>query len=304
VGKSQAQRDKEQRRTERLAAQRAAEVRIVRRRRLFTVILVVLLVASFAGMVLGGILVDDDDEQADPTLPTFPSTTVTPTTFGPPVSVTLPPAGETISGATPCPETDGSSPRTTTFSEPPPMCIDTDMRYQAVIHTSEGDLRYLLHEDASPQTVNNFIVLSRYHYYDGLPFYRIVPRMMLLTGDATGDPEIGAGGPGYTIDDEIPEVGVLYLSGSLHAWTDEADANGSRLLISTGDEDTLSLPSKTLIGTMLEGTEIMRAMERKGTPTGEPSDEVVITSIEIIEEPDPEGPDPEDADGTTTTGGG
>jgi hypothetical protein len=91
---------------------------------------------------------------------------------------------------------------------------------------------------------------------------------------------------------------VLFLSGSLHAWTDEADANGSRLLLSTGDEDTLSLPSKTLIGTMLEGTEIMRAMERKGSPGGEPTGEVVITSIEIIEEIDP-NPD----DGPTTTAG-
>jgi cyclophilin family peptidyl-prolyl cis-trans isomerase len=300
VGKSPAQRDKEQRRADRLAAERAAEVRVVRRRQVFTVVLVVLLVALFGGMVLGGALVSEDDDQADTTLPTFPSTTLTPTTFGTPVSVTLPPAGETITGTTPCPEIDGSSARTTTFAEPPPMCIDPDLQYRAIIHTSEGDLRYLLHDDTSPQTVNNFVVLSRYHYYDGLPFYRIVPRMMLLTGDATGDPEIGEGGPGYTIDDEIPEVGVLFLSGSLHAWTDEADANGSRLLISTGDEDTLSLPSKTLIGTMLEGTEIMRAMEAKGSPGGEPTGDVVITSIEIIEEPDPSTDD----DTTTTSGAG
>ncbi len=63
-------------------------------------------------------------------------------------------------------------------------------------------------------------MLSRYHFYDGLPFYEIWPRQMLLTGDATGEPKLGQGGPGYTIPDEIPEVGVIYPVGTLAMWND------------------------------------------------------------------------------------
>ena len=41
---------------------------------------------------------------------------------------------------TDCPAADGSSPRTTTFDGPPPMCIDPEKRYTARIETSLGEL--------------------------------------------------------------------------------------------------------------------------------------------------------------------
>ena len=39
-----------------------------------------------------------------------------------------------------CPAVDGSSPRQTQFSEPPPMCIDPAKRYTAEVVTSLGTL--------------------------------------------------------------------------------------------------------------------------------------------------------------------
>src|SRR5262245_59587750 len=258
----------------------------MRRRQWFTCALVGFMGVLFGAMVLGRFLVNpSDDQAAGNTDPTLPQTTLPPTTFCDPVNVTLPPPGETLTGQTPCPPADGSAPRTTTFAGPPPMCIDTSLSYEATIHTSEGDLHYLLADDNSPETVNNFVVLSRYHYYDGVPFYRIVPRMMLLTGDATGDPAVGQGGPGYTIDDEIPDVGVIYTPGGLFSWNDEPDANGSRLLISAG-EDATNLPNHTMIGNMLDGYEAMQAIAALGSPDGQPTGEATITSIDIIEEPD------------------
>jgi cyclophilin family peptidyl-prolyl cis-trans isomerase len=272
-----------------LAAQAAAEAKSMRRRQAFTFVLVVALVGVLGAMIFGGYLAGGNSQQADTTdtsAATLPVTTLPPTTFADPVNVTLPPTGESITGETPCPPADGSAARTTHFEQPPPMCIDTSMSYEATIHTSAGDLHYLLADDSSPNTVNNFVVLSRYHYYDGLPFYRIVPNMMILTGDATGDPGVGQGGAGYTIDDEIPDVGVLYVPGSLHAWTDEENANRGQLLISAGEE-AMNLPSHSLIGTLLDGDDALRAIEDKGTPSGQPSGEVTITSIDITEKPDP-----------------
>jgi cyclophilin family peptidyl-prolyl cis-trans isomerase len=288
VGKSQAQRDKEQRRAARLASAQDAERKLVRRRQRWTIALVLVLGVVLFLMVLQGFLISSDDETADP-VETDPAVTnpTAPVTFAPPVNVTLPAAGETVTGETACPPVDGSAERTTTFEQAPPRCIDVDKRYRAVVHTSAGDMTFLLNDDGAPESVNNFVVLARYHYYDGLPFYSILPGLMLLTGDATGDPEVGKGGPGYTIEDEIPDVGVLYTPGSLHTWTDEADQNGSRFLIASVGEEVASLPNHTQLGTMLDGFETLQAIEALGSTGGEPTAEVVIESIEIIEEDSP-----------------
>jgi cyclophilin family peptidyl-prolyl cis-trans isomerase len=203
------------------------------------------------------------------------------------VAITLPPQGAAIDGETPCPEADGSSPRTTSFAGPPPMCIDPANQYTAIMHTSEGDMTFLLYAEGSPEIVNNFVTLSRYHFYDGLPFYEIHPRKMVLSGDATGEPAVGQGGPGYTLPDEFPDVGTIYPLGSLHSWIDAPNENGSRFLIAAG-EQAADLPSMTNIGTMPDGDQVLRAIQMQGDPdTGAPTKEIVIESIEIVEEPPP-----------------
>ena len=93
-----------------------------------------------------------------------------------------------------CPNADGSSERITQFAEQPPMCIDTTKNYTATMETSMGDM--IIHLDAvnAPLTVNNFVFLSRYHYYDGLIFHRIINGFMCQGGCPEGS---GRGGPGY-----------------------------------------------------------------------------------------------------------
>ena len=63
-----------------------------------------------------------------------------------------------------------------------------------------------------PQTVNNFVVLSRYHFYDGITFHRIVPGFVVQGGDPTGT---GGGGPGYEFADELPASMEDYKAGSV-----------------------------------------------------------------------------------------
>ena len=36
---------------------------------------------------------------------------------------------------------------------------------------------------SAPKAVNNFVFLARYHYYDGVPFHRIVPGFVVQGGD-------------------------------------------------------------------------------------------------------------------------
>ena len=116
-------------------------------------------------------------------------------------------AKDTQTMATPtAPAADGSSPQQRKFDEEPPMFIDTTKRYVATMVTSHGTMVIALDPLAAPKTVNSFVFLARYHYYDGIVFHRIIPGFVLQGGDPTGS---GSGGPGYRFDDELPAAGAL-----------------------------------------------------------------------------------------------
>ena len=93
---------------------------------------------------------------------------------------------------TPCPALDGTSPKLQRFDGPPSMCIDVEKRYSAEMLTSKGTIVIAFDPIAAPKTVNNFVFLARYHYYDGIVFHRVIPGFVLQGGDPTGT---GRGGP-------------------------------------------------------------------------------------------------------------
>ena len=65
------------------------------------------------------------------------------------------------------PAADGSSPRTSSSTRRPRCCIDPAKRYTAEMATNIGATAITLDPAAAPKTVNNFVILARYHYYDG-----------------------------------------------------------------------------------------------------------------------------------------
>lgn len=68
-----------------------------------------------------------------------------------------------------------------------------------MLKTSKGDIRIRLDERA-PRTTKAFIALARRGFYDGLIFHRVVPELLVQTGDPTG---LGQGGSGASIPDEL-----------------------------------------------------------------------------------------------------
>jgi hypothetical protein len=50
----------------------------------------------------------------------------------------------------------------------PPMCINPDHGYTATFATNFGDFDVALNASGAPATVNNFVYLARWHYYDGV----------------------------------------------------------------------------------------------------------------------------------------
>src|SRR5688500_8623454 len=250
--------DKRQRQDEgrlaRLEQQRAAERRSQRRHqgRNLAILLAALLVAAFVISQLGG---DDDSTEVssgDDTTTTVAGDETT-TSAGGPVEVVLPGAGASITGDTPCPPADGSAERTTSFEKAPPMCIDAAKTYTATLSTTEGDIVIELDDTAAPQTVNNFVVLSRYHFYDNVPFHRIIPGFMDQAGDPVG-PQPGTGGPGYTIPDELPTGEDPYPTGTIAmANTGQPGTGGSQWFITVeGGGDQLT-PTYSAFGHVVEG---------------------------------------------------
>ena len=96
------------------------------------------------------------------------------------------------------PNADGSSEARQRFSAAPPMIIDPAKRYGATMTTSKGVMELALDPLAAPVTVNSFVFLARWHYFDGVVFHRVIPGFVLQGGDPTGT---GTGGPGYQFAD-------------------------------------------------------------------------------------------------------
>jgi cyclophilin family peptidyl-prolyl cis-trans isomerase len=177
------------------------------------------------------------------------------------------------------PAADGSSPKTQRFDSPPPMIIDPAKRYTAEMVTNKGTMTIALDPLAAPATVNNFVFLARWHYYDGIVFHRIIPGFMLQGGDPEGS---GRGGPGYRFDDELPAPG-RYELGSLAMANSGPNTNGSQFFIISGPNGVSLPPSYSLFGKVVGGTETISAIESTGSRSGTPSEEVTIESVTITE---------------------
>jgi cyclophilin family peptidyl-prolyl cis-trans isomerase len=177
------------------------------------------------------------------------------------------------------PAADGSSEKRQKFDAEPPMIIDPAKRYTATMVTSKGTMVISLDAVGAPRTVNNFVFLSRYHYYDGIVFHRIIPGFVLQGGDPEGT---GRGGPGYRFADELPKAG-RYQVGSLAMANAGPDTNGSQFFIISGPDGAGLPPLYSLFGAVVSGGDVVSAIEAVGTRSGTPTEKVVIESVTIAE---------------------
>jgi len=272
--------DKRQRQDEgrllRLEAERTAVSRSQRSRQFRTV---GLMVGAVLLVALAVSLLSEDDEAdvaADGTTTTLAE--------GSAVSIPIPPAGASVTGDTPCPAADGTEERTTTFEKAPPMCIDEAKTYTALLMTSEGNITIELDAVNAPLTANNFVVLARYHYFDGVAFHRIVPGFVNQAGDAVG-PNPGEGGPGYSIPDELPaDPSTAYAPGAVAMANAGPDSGGSQFFLVIGDENgALSgAGSYSLFGKITAGQDVSAGIN--AFAAGEaPTRLVTIDSVQITE---------------------
>ena len=180
----------------------------------------------------------------------------------------------------PCPAADGSSARRTEFPAAPPMCIDPAKSYTAELVTTLGTMVISLDAAGAPKTVNNFVFLARYHYYDGIIFHRIINGFMCQGGDPTGT---GRGGPGYKFADELPKPG-RYEIGSIAMANAGPNTNGSQFFLISGNSGVQLPPQYALFGKIVKGLDILDEMQKVKTDRNDrPAVDVVIQSVTITE---------------------
>lgn len=250
-----------------------------RRRRIVTAIGVLAGVAIIVSGVI--ILTGSDDETSSSTTTTVAdgSTTTAPSDAA---ELTRPPEGITLDAETPCPPAEGTAKRVEKFAGPPPTCIDADATYMAKFSTTKGDFTAALNSAKAPVSVNNFVVLSRYHYYDGVPFHRIVPGFVIQAGDGDGDPW-GSNELGYTIQDELPASSDEYADYTLAMANSGPNTNGSQFFVVLPGGGAQLQPSYSLFGQVVEGQAVVDEIGKLGDAQQKPTENVVINSVTITE---------------------
>ena len=129
----------------------------------------------------------------------------------------------------------------------------------------------------APVTVNNFVFLAGYHYYDGIIFHRIINGFVCQGGDPGGT---GTGGPGYRFEDE--PVKNRYQIGSLAMANAGPNTNGSQFFLISGPNGVTLPPQYNHFGQVVKGLDVVDAMQNVPTDRSDrPLTDVVINSVTI-----------------------
>lgn len=213
-----------------------------------------------------------------------PTTTTTPTsTTAPPVSVPLVNAPANVG----CPKLNGSSPHYTHFSAKPPMCINPAKDYTAHMVTDAGTITIKLDAAQNPTTVNNFVFLAGYHFFNGTAFHRVCTGFIIQGGDPTGT---GTGGPGYSFDGGKPKSADVYTAGALAmANSGNPSSDSSQFFFVVGNGGKELQPIYSYFGHVTGGMSVVNKINADGTSATATDDncppKVVhkITSVSITE---------------------
>jgi len=196
--------------------------------------------------------------------------------------------GDEAAVADECWSDSARGPGEKTYSSPPEMTLEDGVDYSAVVSTSEGDITMDLLEEDSPETVNNFVCLARDGFYDGIIWHRVEKDLVIQTGDPQGT---GQGGPGYSIQDELPQGGDVYTFGAVGMANSGPNTGGSQFFIVVSEEPAGFPPQYPVFGTVDEqSADAVTAIANTKVTGGndpataaQPVEEVTIESIEIEE---------------------
>lgn len=126
---------------------------------------------------------------------------------------------------------------------------------KAIIESSKGQMTVEFYTEDAPNTVANFVKLSKEGYYDGLTFHRVIPNFVVQGGCPDGT---GAGGPGYTINCELDGENQYHDKGVLSMAHAGRNTGGSQFFICHNRSNTAHLDrNHTCFGKVIEGLDVI-----------------------------------------------
>tara|TARA_B100000745_G_scaffold146918_1_gene96143 strand:- start:433 stop:915 length:483 start_codon:yes stop_codon:yes gene_type:complete len=129
---------------------------------------------------------------------------------------------------------------------------------KVIVNTNLGNIQFELLSDIAPETVRNFIKLTKSGFYDGTLFHRVIPKFMIQGGDPntkeSDKSTWGTGGPGYNMKAEFNSRSHLRGIVSM-ARSSDPDSAGSQFFIVTSDSTFLDR-EYTVFGQVVDGMEV------------------------------------------------
>lgn len=170
--------------------------------------------------------------------------------------------------------------------------IEGEGELLALLHTSAGDVHCRLLPELAPRTVANFAGLAlgeqrwrhpdtdelvREPLYEDLPFHRVIPNFIVQTGDPSGT---GAGGPGYTIPDEIDPRLRHDRAGTMSMANRGPQTGGSQFFITL--RPLPYLDGRHAVFGYCRNIDVLRRIARAPAgPRNRPEDPPMLESIDI-----------------------
>ena len=165
---------------------------------------------------------------------------------------------------------------------------------KAEITTSLGSVVLELNQNKAPKTVENFLEYVKSGFYDGTIFHRVITGFMIQGGGMDKDMKTKPTNP--SIENEA-DNGLSNLYGSIAmARTGDPHSATAQFFINTEDNRGLDFQSETeqgwgycVFGEVIEGTEVVNAIEEKPTTTRNghqdvPKETIFIEKITILNE--------------------
>ncbi len=158
------------------------------------------------------------------------------------------------------------------------------------IETNYGNIEFTTYDADAPKTVKNFLDLANKGFYNGVIFHRVIDGFMIQGGDPnctplTGSGPCGAGGPGYTIEDELNSATDSYNQGYKKgvvamANTSQPHSGGSQFFIMVADYPLAH--DYTIFGKVVKGQEVADAIANVQTGANDkPAEAGVMKKVSV-----------------------
>lgn len=157
------------------------------------------------------------------------------------------------------------------FPNPPEVVVASEDDYDAVLNTSQGDIRIKLLAESAPVNVNSFVFLADENWYQDSSFFFVRDNFVAVTGDPTNS---SVGYPGYYCTGE--QQGVFDRAGLVGMLS-----NG-QFFLTLGPDAAQLTGQFALIGQVTEGLDVLDDLARIMMGDPDAPDPDVLESVEII----------------------